>query len=305
MSNLLEKPSKNIVEESLMKLQPYHFTNSVVRKSAIGLASVMLLVTACGTPQTTVEEPTATEDTPVAETQVEEPIEQQEQLNVQAGDITGNVEQYVGQTVSVRGEAERAVGESSFLLQDDQLFGGDEIIVVNATGTPFVIPDDEPTDEVQVTGEVRELIVADFEREYGLDLEPELYAEYENRPAIVAQSIVFAPDPEEISEEPEQYYGQPIAVSGEVAEQLSPNTFTIQDEGLFGGENVLVIGVTPDPALNANEEVVVTGVLRPYVAADFERDYDLGWDLEVQQQIEAEYTERPVLVAEEVYPSAE
>jgi hypothetical protein len=305
MSNLLEKPSKNIVEESLMKLQPYHFTNSVVRKGAIGLASVMLLVTACGTPQTTVEEPTATEDTPVAETQVEEPIEQQEQLNVQAGDITGNVEQYVGQTVSVRGEAERAVGESSFLLQDDQLFGGDEIIVVNATGTPFVIPDDEPTDEVQVTGEVRELIVADFEREYGLDLEPELYAEYENRPAIVAQSIVFAPDPEEISEEPEQYYGQPIAVSGEVAEQLSPNTFTIQDEGLFGGENVLVIGVTPDPALNANEEVVVTGVLRPYVAADFERDYDLGWDLEVQQQIEAEYTERPVLVAEEVYPSAE
>lgn len=288
-----------------MKLQPYHFTNSVVRKGAIGLASVMLLVTACGTPQTTVEEPTATEDTPVAETQVEEPIEQQEQLNVQAGDITGNVEQYVGQTVSVRGEAERAVGESSFLLQDDQLFGGDEIIVVNATGTPFVIPDDEPTDEVQVTGEVRELIVADFEREYGLDLEPELYAEYENRPAIVAQSIVFAPDPEEISEEPEQYYGQPIAVSGEVAEQLSPNTFTIQDEGLFGGENVLVIGVTPDPALNANEEVVVTGVLRPYVAADFERDYDLGWDLEVQQQIEAEYTERPVLVAEEVYPSAE
>jgi hypothetical protein len=288
-----------------MKLQPYRFTNSVVRKGTIGLASVMLLVTACGTPQTTVEEPAATEDTPVAETQAEEPIEQQEQLNVRAGEITGNVEEYVGQTVSVRGEAERAVGESSFLLQDDQLFGGNEIIVVNATGTPFVIPDEEPTDEVQVTGQVRELVVADLEQEFDLDLEPELYAEYENRPAIVAQSIVFAPDPEEISEDPEQYYGQPIAVSGEVAEQLSPNTFTIQDEGLFSGENVLVVGVTPDPALDANEEVVVTGVLRPYVAADFERDYDLGWDLEVQQQIEAEYTEKPVLVAEEVYPSAE
>lgn len=288
-----------------MRLQSYHFTSSVLHKGAIGLLSVTLLLTACGTPQTTTEEPTATEDTPVAATQTEEPIEQQEQLNVQAGEITGNVEEYVGRTVSVRGEAEAAVGESSFLLQDDQLFGGDEIIVVNATGTPFVIPDEEPTDEVQVTGEVRELVVADFEREYGLDLDPELYAEYENRPAIVAQSIVFAPDPEEISEEPEQYYGQTIAVSGEVADQLSPNAFTIQDEGLFGGENVLVVGVTPDPALGANEEVVVTGVLRPYVAADFERDYDLGWDLEVQQQIEAEYTEKPVLVAEEVYPSAE
>jgi len=287
-----------------MKLQSDLFANSVLRKGAIGLASMALLLTACGTPQTTTEEPVTTEDTPVA-TQTEEPIEQQEQLNVQAGEITGNVEEYVGQTVSVRGEAERAVGESSFLLQDDQLFGGNEIIVVNATGTPFVIPDDEPTENVQVTGEVRELVVADLEREYGLDLDPTLYAEYENRPAIIAQSIAFAPDPEEISEEPEQYYNQTIAVSGEVAEQLAPNTFTIQDEGLFGGESVLVVGVTPDPALEANEEVVVTGVLRPYIAADFERDYDLGWDLDVQQQIEAEYTEKPVLVAEEVYPSAE
>ena len=287
-----------------MKLQSSLFANSVLRKGAIGLASMTLLLTACGTPQTTTEEPAATEDTPVV-TQTEEPIEQQEQLNVQAGEITGNVEEYVGQTVSVRGEAERAVGDSSFLLQDDQLFGGNEIIVVNATGKPFAIPDDEPTENVQVTGEVRELVVADLEREYGLDLDPTLYAEYENRPAIVAQSIAFAPDPEEISEEPEQYYNQTIAVSGEVAEQLSPNTFTIQDEGLFGGENVLVVGVTPDPALKANEEVVVTGVLRPYIAADFERDYDLNWDLDVQQQIEAEYTEKPVLVAEEVYPSAE
>ncbi|NJN86394.1 MAG: hypothetical protein HC881_08900 [Leptolyngbyaceae cyanobacterium SL_7_1] len=289
-----------------MKLSFYHLTDLIVRRSAIGLVSTMLFLTACGTPQNTVEEPTATEeDTSIAETQVEESIEQQEQLNVQAGEITGNVEEYVGQTVSVRGEAERAVGESSFLLQDDQLFGGDEIIVVNATGAAFVIPDDEPTEQVQVTGEVRQLVVADFEQEYGLDLEPELHAEYENRPAIVARSIAFAPDPAEVSEEPEQYYGRTIAVSGEIGEQIAPNTFTIQDEGLFGGEEVLVIGATPDPALDENEEVVVTGVLRPYVTAEFERDYNLGWDLDVQQQIEAEYTERPVLVADGVYPSAQ
>ncbi len=288
-----------------MKLKTHHFTSSVVRKGAIGLVSATLFLTACGTPQATTEEPAATENTPVAGTQVEEPIEQQEQLNVQAGEIMGNVEEYVGQTVSVRGEAERAVGESSFLLQDDQLFGGEELIVVNATGTPFVIPDDEPTEQVQVTGEVRELVVAEFEREYGLDLEPELYAEYENRPAIVAQSIAFAPDPEEVSEEPEQYYGRTIAVSGEIGEQIAPDTFTIRDEGLFGGEEILVVGVTPDPALDENEEVVVTGVLRSYVAAEFERDYDLGWDLNVRQQIEAEYTERPVLVADGVYPSAQ
>jgi uncharacterized protein YdeI (BOF family) len=284
-----------------MKLRSNHFAGPFGRGSAIVLASAALFLSACEAPQTTTQQPGTTTETPTTET----PIGQQDQLDVQAGDITGNVEEYVGQTVSVRGDAVEAVGESSFLLRDDQLFGGDEIIVVNATGTPFVIPDGEPTDQVQVTGEVRELIVADLEREYGLDLDPTLYAEYENRPGIIAQSIAYAPDPEEVSANPEQYYNQNIAVSGTVAEQLAPDAFTIQDQSLFGGENVLVVGATPTTALQGNEEVVVTGVLRPYVAADFERDYDLTWDLDVQQQIEAEYSERPVLVAEEVYPAAQ
>lgn len=288
-----------------MKSQLSYFPGSLVRKGAIGLVSATLFLTACGTPETTVQDPTATEDTTIAETQVEEPIEQQEQLNVQAGEITGNVEDYIGQTVSIRGEAEEAIGESALLLQDDQLFGGDEIVVINSTGVPFVIPDDEPTEQIQVTGEVRQLVVADLEREYGLDLDPTIYAEYENRPAIVAQSIVLAPDPEELSEEPEQYYGQTVAVSGEVAEQFTTNAFSIEEEGLFGGDSVLVVNVNPSAAIEDGEEVVVTGVLRPYVSAEFEREYDLEWDLDVQQQIEAEYTEKPVLVAEEVYPSAQ
>ena len=41
------------------------------------------------------------------------------------------------------------------LLQDDALFGGQEVIVFNATGSPFLLPTaDEPTEDIQVTGEV-------------------------------------------------------------------------------------------------------------------------------------------------------
>lgn len=268
---------------------------------ALVLASTAALA-ACGpTNEPVAEEPIAEPDVAV-----EEPAEIAEEYNVALGELTGNVEDYLGQSVSVRGEAEAAVSETAFLLQDDQLFGGEEVIVFNATGTPFLLPtDDEPTEDVQVTGEVRQLVIADFEREYGLDLDPQLYAEYEDRPAIVAESIAFSPDPEEVTEQPEQYYGQTIAVSGEIGELLSDNTFQLQEEGWFEGDEVLVIGASTLPTLDEAEEVVVTGTLRPFVAAEFERDYDLTWDLDLQEQLEAEYTERPVLVAEEVYPGAQ
>ncbi|MEB3212168.1 MAG: hypothetical protein VKL39_12475 [Leptolyngbyaceae bacterium] len=51
--------------------------------------------------------------------------------------------------------------------------------------------------------------------------------------------------------------------------------------------------------------MVVTGTLRPFIASEFEQEYDLTWDLDIQEQLEAEYTERPVLVAAEVYLGAQ
>lgn len=271
------------------------------RRGAIALfLASAAAVSACADDAPIVEEPIAEPDVAM-----EEPAEMAEASNVQLGALTGNVEEYLGQTVSVRGEAERAVGESSFLLQDDQLFGGQEALVINATETSFLLPAaDEPTERVQVTGEVRELVIADLEQEYGIDLDPDLYADFEDRPVIVARSIVFAPDPEEITEDPSQYYGEIIAVSGEVGELLSDSVFMLEEEGWFEGDSVLVIGASMLPTLSENEEVVVTGTLRPFVAAEFEEDYDLTWDLDLQQQLEAEYSEQPVLVANEVYSSA-
>lgn len=287
-------------------IQSNQYLNQLRKGAVAVLLAGTAVVSACATDQSTVEEPTAEPDAAVEESAtVEESIEVAEANNVQLGDLTGDVEDYLGQTVSVRGEAEMAVDESAFVLQDDELFGGQEVIAINATGIPFVLTGtNEPTEDVQVTGEVQQLVLADLEREYGLDLDPELYAEYEDRPAIIAESLAFSPDPEEVTEEPEQYYGQAIAVSGEVGELLSDNTFRLQEEGWFEGDEVLVIGATVS-GLTEAEEVVVTGTLQPFVAAELERDYDLTWDLDLQEQLEAEYAEQPVLVAEEVYPSAQ
>jgi hypothetical protein len=61
---------------------------------------------------------------------------------------------------------------------------------------------------------------------------------------------------------------------------------------------------TPKGTVNEGEKVAVTGVLRPFVVAELEREYNLKWDLTVQKQLEAEYSNKPVLIANEVYPSA-
>ena len=229
------------------------------------------------------------------------------QGNVSTEEVSEQTEQLLGQTVTVRSEVEQEVGNTGFVLEDDQLFGGEPILVVNATGTPFVLPQDDDT-SVQVTGKVAQFVISDLDTEYGLDLDPNLYVDYENKPAVIAESIALAPEPEELAEDPEAYYNKIVAVEGDVDEIYSPSTFTIGDDGWFEGGELLVVGVDSNfgsnPKIQEGENVTVTGVLRPYIKADFDREYNLTWDLDLQRQVEAEYTQKPVLAATEVYPSA-
>lgn len=236
-------------------------------------------------------------ETPPEVTTAEEAAE-----NVTTEELAEGAEGLIGETVSIRSEIAEPVGEVSFFLEDNELFGGEDILVFNAAETPFLLPEDDDT-SVQVSGEVQQLVIADFETEYGLDLDPELYIDYEDRPVIVARSIAVSPDPGELTSNPENFYDRRIAVAGEIEEIFTPTTFSMEDDELFGGD-LLVVTQEAAPQAQDGERVTVTGFLRPYIKAEFERDYDLDWDLSVEEQIEAEYTEKPVFVADEVYPSA-
>jgi hypothetical protein len=152
---------------------------------------------------------------------------------------------------------------------------------------------------------VTNFVSADVESEFDLDLDPDLYVDYNNKPAIIAQSLAVSPEPGEIAANPSQYYGQTLAVTGEVENIYGTNTFTLDEDKLFGGQDLLVVVNNPNnAAIQEDTTVAVTGELRPFVTADLERDYELTWDLDVQNQLEAEYSQRPVLVVEQVYPSA-
>lgn len=227
------------------------------------------------------------------------------QDNVTTEDVTDRTAQLIGKTVTIRSEALQKVGSSSFTVNDEQFFGSQPILIVNATGKPFTLPANQGT-EVQVTGEVQRFVRSNVERDYNLDLQPDLYTNYENQPAIIAQAIALAPKPGEITQNPQQYYNKTLAVTGEVENVRNANAFTLDEDQLLGANDLLVIRAPSNgtnTAIDDGETAAVTGVLRPFVVADLERDYGFNWDTGVQQQLEAEYRNKPVLIANTVYQS--
>lgn len=209
----------------------------------------------------------------------------------------------IGEAVTVRGEVESVESGISFVLQEEGFLEGDEVLVINL-GEEVVLEGAEDL-KLQVTGEIGQLVLADIEKDYGLTLDPDLYVEYESQPVILATNLVLSPDIEDVSEDPENYYNLEIALQGEVDEIRNDYAFTLAEDELFEGDDLLIINATGEPLPQEDENVVVTGVVRPFIKAEFETDYDLTWDLDVQEEIEAEYTEKPVLVVDSIYPSAE
>ena len=224
--------------------------------------------------------------------------------NVTIEDITeeeNNVA--VGEEVTVRGEVEEVDPGISFVLQEEGFFNGDEVLVINLSQK--VLPLETDDLGLQVTGEVGTLVLADVERDYGLELDPDLYVDYENRPVIFASNMVLSPDLEDVAENPDIYYNQEIAVQGEVKNINSDNTFILREDKLFSDDNLLILNTKGEPIPTQDEKVVVTGMVRPYIQSEFERDYDLTWDLDLQEEIEAEYREKPVLIVDSIYSSAQ
>lgn len=96
----------------------------------------------------------------------------------------------IGEPVTIIGKPLQKVGAKSFILSDkQQLSGTNAILVVNNLGFPFDLSSNKDTN-VQVRGLfVRRLArVRNEDINYGVP--PKLYAEYANKPAIIAQSII-------------------------------------------------------------------------------------------------------------------
>ncbi|MEW6493145.1 MAG: hypothetical protein AB1589_11650 [Cyanobacteriota bacterium] len=225
--------------------------------------------------------------------------------NTTAGEVAQvSPDPTIGKEVTIRSDAAKAVGKSGFLMTPEN---GESVLVINATGTPFVLPaGDMP---VQATGRVADFVVADVEKEFNLALEDELYTDYARKPAIIAKSLALAPTPEDLYKAPAGYFDKEIAIEGEVRKlEGAPNTFALFEDGWVDDIGILVVGANRDVKLlgsevDEGEKVVVTGVTRN-VNILRQQAQTLGWDENDIAEFEKRYTNRPIIVATEVYPSA-
>ncbi len=105
-----------------------------------------------------------------------------------------------------------------------------------------------------------------------------------------------------ITANPAAYVGKTVTVKGEVEDLRGPQAFTLDGDGIAGGE-LLVVGKDPFPVvpgrtadayLVRDDEVQVTGTVRMFVATEIERE--IGWDLDPQLEIEFQ-GQKPVLIA--------
>ncbi|MEO1004262.1 MAG: hypothetical protein AAFW67_00130 [Cyanobacteria bacterium J06638_38] len=214
-------------------------------------------------------------------------------------DITQNPASYIGKSVLVRNDVIQIIGERGLILDKDRAFYGETILALNISEQPLKVSV-EDTPEVLIMGKVERLALASIQQNYDLKLDFNLYNQYENQPVIIAEDLILSPDPEDLTRHPEAYYDQPLAIKGELEDLKSYGIFELDEEQAFGGQDLVVVQPQPRIKLSEEQTVIVYGVLRPLVTVELERDYDLGWDLSLQQQIEAEYFKKPVLVADKI-----
>jgi len=218
-------------------------------------------------------------------------------------EIAPNIDEFIGKSVTIKSKAIGQVGVSSFTVRDARFFNGEPIVVVNASGEPFDLPLNQNV-EVQVKGQVRNLVIPKIEREFNLNIQEENYKDYLNKPAIIARSLVLAPKPGQITQRPKQYYRRQVIVTGKVKNIQSPVFLTLDENQWFGGQDLLVLLKTPPKVvISQGQTVSIIGEVRPFVAAEIERDYNFPWDKYAKRRLEAQYGNRTVLVAETIYPS--
>ncbi|WP_141734065.1 hypothetical protein [Oligoflexus tunisiensis] len=117
--------------------------------------------------------------------------------SVRVEDIKENPALYLGKEVTVSGEIEKVFGTRAFQLGGTDFFDSEIRVLTNQplkesvrrrAEEPFRVDD-----IALVTGTLRNIVVADVEREFNFDLDPSYEVEFQNKPAIVATSVLISP----------------------------------------------------------------------------------------------------------------
>jgi len=250
---------------------------------------------------------------------------------ISAGKLAKNPGDYVGRTVSVSAEVEDILGGNMFTLDEDALLAGADVLVLVPGGVTGKLAHDQ---KVVVTGEVRRYVEADLDRDFdffknGKLVDVKTKVDWNTRPVIVARSIrtesganlmtggttshdatmhsqtttvALAPiSAGKLARDAKSYYGKTVTVRAEVEDVLGSNMFTLDEDSLLAGSDVLVLVPRGVANLTHDQKVVVTGRVRPFVEADLDRDFDWfdnGKLVDVKTKVD--WKTRPVIVADSI-----
>jgi hypothetical protein len=254
---------------------------------------------------------------------------------ISAGKLAKEAKNFYGQTVTVKAEVEDILDNRTFTLDEDAILAGPDVLVVVPRGSTMGLKHD---DVVTVTGTVRPFVQAELERDYdwfkdGKILKKDVKIDYTTRPVLIATSIktadgrdltmtgtadmhsghdsTMAPPARasleaisagKLARDAKKFYGQTVTVRAEVEDVLDDHTFTLDEDDVLAGPDVLVV-VPKGTArgLKHDDVVIVTGTVRPFVQAELERDYDWFKDGKIlKKDVKVDYKTRPVLIAQSV-----
>ena len=104
---------------------------------------------------------------------------------------------------------------------------------------------------------------------------------------------------DDLEDHASQYTGKRITVTGEIQNVLGPRLFTVDEDDWidFDGETLVLVPAPAIAFVREDRPVTITGTVRPFVKAEVEHEW--GW-FNDQPRLEAEFTKRPVLVAESI-----
>lgn len=156
---------------------------------AAALALLLIVLPACNNEEQADSLGTGVVVEPAAET-VSPETTSLETTSPTAGATTGAVAEtpnakLIGESVTVSTKVMRIISPKAFVVQDKESLGGQEVLVVTNYDSPAVAVGKN----IELTGVMRQLVVADVEKEYGFDLEPGVEAEFKDKPIIAAKGI--------------------------------------------------------------------------------------------------------------------
>ena len=289
------------------------------------MLAVALLLASCGEQEEgAAEEPAAQEEAAAAtggEAESAGPA-----AGVVISDVTDNAQEYFGTTVTVSGEVNDLLTPNAFTIGGEDFLGTDELLIVGAQQLPNIVEGVEgevevgQDDIVQVTGEVHEFNVTEIEDEVGYALDDGVFGEFEGEPVVVAKEVFLTPrverageqgvgaDISDITDNPEEFFGQSLTVEGIVGETIEANAFVLLDQETAGEGNVaedvpvadraiLVVNSDGfDPNLREGQRVRVKGTFQEFDVAAFEEE--LG--IKLENDTFADFAGRPAMLAQQI-----